>query len=144
MIQITFYLFQTMVIIPIAPTLSFKRCRWRLLDPWLEFTLVVAFVLLLLKIVSSICGQFCNFKCHVPMFTPNENQIKSFCYPLKWLMLTWLSCNPQLFLISCLFKYPFDFLFYMTAPSQAVEPHAGTSQATPVKQATPTKSGRIS
>lgn len=32
----------------------------------------------------------------------------------------------------------------MKAPSQAVEPHAGTSQATPVKQATPTKSGRIS
>ncbi|RMX46781.1 hypothetical protein pdam_00021032 [Pocillopora damicornis] len=30
------------------------------------------------------------------------------------------------------------------APSQAAEPHAGTSQATPVKQATPTKSGRIS
>ncbi|XP_058969432.2 protein polybromo-1 isoform X2 [Pocillopora verrucosa] len=30
------------------------------------------------------------------------------------------------------------------APSQAAEPHAGTSQVTPVKQATPTKSGRIS
>lgn len=123
MIQTTFYLFQPMLIIPIAPTLSFKRCGWRLLDPWLEFTLVVAFVLLLLmncawefysKLDSNLnlCGQFCNFKCHVPMVNPNENQIKSFCYPLKWLMLVWLCCNPQLFLIDAFSNTHLTFSWY--------------------------------